>query len=506
MRRPIRLVPMLVTSLALAGALVVAGPAAPALAGTINVTTQTDQYGTDPANCSLREAMHSANIGGAFGGCSGATTGPDTIALPAGTYALTIPGTGENDNVTGDIDVASDVTLDPSGVVTIDGTTIDRVLHVGPGGILSASELTITRGRILTASGGAIIVEAGGTLTLTGVTLTDNEAQDGGALSNDGTATLANVTISGNRATRHGGGVHQGAGTATLNNVTVANNTADSNGDDVGDGGGVHVTGGTLNLANTILGDNTDGSTPANLKHPDCSGTVTSQGYNLIEDTTGCVIAGVATGNITGTDPRLSALANNGGPTPTHLPRRNSPVIDAGNPAPPGSGPAACAATDQRGVPRPQGPRCDIGSVEVEVAGPGGPVCLGVPVTISGTGAGETLTGTNRADSISARGGNDLILARRGRDTVCAGAGRDVAKGEEGPDRIAGQGDNDRGVGGPGRDRVNGNAGRDRLRGKGGNDTLRGGKGADLLDGGAGFDICRGGPGRDRFRRCEVRA
>jgi CSLREA domain-containing protein len=496
------LVRCMVAAMALGWTLVVAPPAG---ASTIPVNTFSDELNAD-GDCSLREAIRAANTDTAVDACP-AGSGADTITLPAGTYVLSLAPPGDDAAASGDLDVtsSSSVTIDPTGVVVIDAASLnDRAFHVLAGGSLTVADLTIQRGRAPAGQNGGGILNQG-TLTLTGVTLTDNEAQDGGAVSNSGTATLVNVTLSGNRATRHGGGLHQGGGTATLNNVTVAFNTADSNGDDVGDGGGVQVTAGTVSVANTILGENVDGSTPANLKHPDCSGTVTSQGYNLIEDTTGCTIAGVGTGNITGTSPRLAPLANNGGPTPTHLPRRNSPVIDAGNPAAPGSGGAACAATDQRGVPRPQGPRCDIGSVEVEVAGPGGPVCLGVPVTISGTGAGETLIGTNRADSISARGGNDLILARRGRDAVCAGAGRDVAKGEEGPDRIAGQGDNDRAVGGPGRDRVNGNAGRDRLRGKAGNDTLRGGKGADLLDGGGGFDICRGGPGRDRFRRCEVR-
>ncbi len=57
-------------------------------------------------------------------------------------------------------------------------------------------------------------------------------------------------------------------------------------------------------------------------------------------------------------DPLLGPLQDNGGFTQTHLPAPGSPAIDAGDPA-------NCSGTDQRGVPRPQGPRCDIGSVEV---------------------------------------------------------------------------------------------------------------------------------------------
>jgi hypothetical protein len=59
-------------------------------------------------------------------------------------------------------------------------------------------------------------------------------------------------------------------------------------------------------------------------------------------------------------DPEVAALADNGGPTKTMALTAGSPAIDAGDDA-------ACPATDQRGVPRPQGPHCDIGAYEVVV-------------------------------------------------------------------------------------------------------------------------------------------
>jgi len=58
------------------------------------------------------------------------------------------------------------------------------------------------------------------------------------------------------------------------------------------------------------------------------------------------------------------------GPTQTRALLRGSPAIDAGNPAPPGSGGAACEARDQGGVDRPQDgdgdgvATCDIGAFE----------------------------------------------------------------------------------------------------------------------------------------------
>jgi hypothetical protein len=51
----------------------------------------------------------------------------------------------------------------------------------------------------------------------------------------------------------------------------------------------------------------------------------------------------------------LGPLANNGGPTLTHMPQAGSPAIDQGS---------GCPAIDQRGAARPVGPACDIGAVE----------------------------------------------------------------------------------------------------------------------------------------------
>jgi uncharacterized repeat protein (TIGR01451 family) len=60
------------------------------------------------------------------------------------------------------------------------------------------------------------------------------------------------------------------------------------------------------------------------------------------------------------TDPQLQALADNGGLTPTMALPLGSPALDA-------AGPCVEPATDQRGVPRPQGAACDIGAFEREV-------------------------------------------------------------------------------------------------------------------------------------------
>jgi hypothetical protein len=87
-----------------------------------------------------------------------------------------------------------------------------------------------------------------------------------------------------------GGGIYAG-GTTHLNHSTISNNAASQS------GGGIRAVG-TTNLMNSILANNT-----ASVSGPDCNGGINSQGYNLVEDVSGCVISGDSTGNITGHKP-----------------------------------------------------------------------------------------------------------------------------------------------------------------------------------------------------------
>jgi len=162
-------------------------------------------------------------------------------------------------------------------------------------------------------------------------------------------------TISGNQATHAGAGSGDGGGIninthagdvapVTLSLCTVANNQA------AHDGGGFHIRpGANVSIRNSIVGTN---AAPAG---PDIHGAVSAD-YSLIQDTTDATITGAH--NVTGSDPQLGALADNGGPTKTQLPADTSPAIDAGDPAftPP-------PATDQRGLPRVV-VALDMGSVE----------------------------------------------------------------------------------------------------------------------------------------------
>jgi hypothetical protein len=73
-------------------------------------------------------------------------------------------------------------------------------------------------------------------------------------------------------------------------------------------------------------------------------------------------LRGDAPNVITGMDPMLGPLADNGGPTETQALAPGSPAIDAGKPGPADGRGTHCPPTDQRGVPRMG--RCDLGAYE----------------------------------------------------------------------------------------------------------------------------------------------
>jgi uncharacterized repeat protein (TIGR01451 family) len=80
-------------------------------------------------------------------------------------------------------------------------------------------------------------------------------------------------------------------------------------------------------------------------------------------------------------DAILDPLADNGGPTQTHALVTGSPAVDAAGPGCPPPN------TDQRGVSRPQGAACDIGSFELEQAPP-----TAVDLSVSKTDSPDPVT------------------------------------------------------------------------------------------------------------------
>jgi Ca2+-binding RTX toxin-like protein len=489
-RQPTR-TPSLV--LLLLGVLLVTALPASSQAADFTVTRTDDPVpdGCAPGDCSLREAVIAAS----------AALGAPTIELPPGTYLLTQVGVespaSRDLDVTGDMSIlgsgADRTIIDANGSVTnggaieIEGLSSLALSGVTAGGgsgaasgiaVRTGSSLTLSRSAVIenemTSAGAGINAGSNSTLTITDSLVAGNETTGvGGGIISTGTSSLTNVTITGNSAGIAPGGLLANAGTATLNNVTITDNLGDSNNSGGEEGGGLFQGfGAVVNLKNTIIANNRIGSGSTS---PDCAGAVVSQGHNLVEDTAGCT--GVTgPGDITGQDPALLALAGNGGPTQTHALAAGSPALDRGE---------GCAATDQRGAPRPT--PCDIGAYELVA-------CLGVLVNRVGTDGDDLLTGTDGADGFLLLDGNDQAMGAGGNDALCADDGNDVLKGEGGNDRALAGGGNDKVIGGPGRDRLRGEVGKDLLKGSGGGDNLNGGPGRDR---------CVGQGGRDKAKACE---
>ncbi len=424
-----------------------------ASAGTITVNTTADQYGSG-AQCSLREAFQTANNDVSFGGCSGAA-GADLIGIPAGTYKLTIAPAGADDISTGDLNNYQTLTLDRkgSGAVVIDANNIDRaVINDAVGADLTIRNLSIRNG--LAPDNGGGILNNVGKLKLENVTLSANRAAiDGGGLSNYYVANLVNVTISGNSAKDSGGGIFApGSSSTTLRNVTVAANTADADANGLGDGGGFSTIG-TFSTYNSLIGDNADASPLPADQDPDCaSGPDFFPRYTLIEvfKPATCLVGFNPGTNVTGQDPALGPLLDNGGPVRTHALLAASPALGAGT----GGGLDTCAPTDARGAPRTLSPPCDLGAYELVK-------CRGVAATRIGTNGADKLKGTPGRDVFLMLDGNDTATGLGGNDLACGGKGKDRLIGGKGKDTLFGEQGKDTLLGGPGKDKLVGGPGKD---------------------------------------------
>jgi len=247
-----------------------------------------------------------------------------------------------------------------STVVTVNDTLISNNTAINGGGI----------GMGLVQPGAPHLIQ----LTLNRSAVVNNQVQGtgvqqgngGGILNVNAALHLVNSTISGNTASGNpqvqfsgvGGGIANGRTglptTVTMTNTSVISNTALA-------GGGIlnALAAGTtppvVNFANSLIAGNTAlGGVPFGPSCLNQGGTLTSLGHNLDQNNT-CGFT--AAGDQVSVDPMVGALADNGGPTPTHALLDNSPAIDAADSA-------RCPATDQRGEARPVGEGCDIGAYE----------------------------------------------------------------------------------------------------------------------------------------------
>jgi CSLREA domain-containing protein len=261
----------LVLLAAVVAGLVMAGPAQ---AASLTVTTTADEVNADAA-CSLREAIVNANQDDGSGSVAcAAGSGADTIGFGSLTGTVTLTG--------GELEAsdADGLTIDGGDAITVSGNHESRVFSVAGSAQLTLRDLTVADGRVSGFGGG--IASVGGTVTVTGSTVSGNEAGYGGGIASvDATVTVTDSTLAGNRAlfslcggcrtlggniyntgtvtmsdsTITGGSAAHGAGIDTSGTMTISGSTLAANTALV-QGGGI-MNGGTLTVTNSTLSGNT---------------------------------------------------------------------------------------------------------------------------------------------------------------------------------------------------------------------------------------------------------
>ena len=182
--------------------------------------------------CTLRAAIQESN----------ASTGAHLIALPAGTYGLTLPAACSYIISTYGPIVQTTVALCLTGEITIQGAasalTIidagrnDRAAQISTTATVVLQGLTIQNAVELidygaTAGGGCINNQ--GTLSLFQTVLTGCTGSDGGGVYSTGALSVVNSSITGNSGLVEGGGIYN-LGTVLIANSVVSLNAAPDNG------------------------------------------------------------------------------------------------------------------------------------------------------------------------------------------------------------------------------------------------------------------------------------
>ncbi len=353
------------------------GPAAPPARAETRVVANTNNVGAG----SLREAIADAASGDTITFASNLSGGTIYAGSPLvldkdltiDGSALAEPVTLSGNGAVRVMEVMTDTAVTLHGLVIADGMADDDAGGTAPGyggGVYSRGTLTVIDctfsdnsaamlGGAINSTGALTVVdstfigntgiEAGaianwGALTVSGSTFSANSALAGGGIACGSPAMVTNSTFYGNTAELFGGGIAANADCAlTLSHCTFSGNAVIRP-----DYGGTITTLGVLNYTHTIV---------ANSHGRDCrlleGGTVALSVNNLVED-------GSCSATWDG-DPLLGPLADHGGPTHTMALLPGSPALNAGDAS------TCPAATDQRGVARPQGAGCDLGAYEQEL-------------------------------------------------------------------------------------------------------------------------------------------
>lgn len=362
--------------------------------GTLNVNlSRIDNSSATGGNGGNQDQNGQTN-GGAGGAAQGggAWLGAGTVTINATTFDTTAATGGHSG--TGGNGANAGGAADGGGVYSLANTTVtNSTFHLaaasgGDGGNAFGSTClgAHNAGDGGPARGGAILAD-GGSLIINTATFANNSASGGNGGNGGQTDGGLNCGMHGAGGLAYGGALTNNNGaTITLTHGTLSQNNAQAGNTGVnqggankpardaaeGTGGGIRV-GPTVTLENTIVAGNsaangTGNNASAFTPGPNVDGTVTSNGHNLLGVATEAV-GFTGTGDMTGANAMLAALADNGGPTETMEPLTGSDAIDAGV--------AAGSTLDQRGEARtvddPGVPNeatsdgTDIGAFETEV-------------------------------------------------------------------------------------------------------------------------------------------
>jgi hypothetical protein len=249
---------------------------------------------------------------------------------------------------------ASLVTIEDS---TINGNESDylgagvAIYNYGIGAEVRINRSTIANNTSVSNGGGIYVRNGTGSemdMSIEQTTISGNESVYGGGIYYDDSDALAPLTIKSstivNNVTRFAsGGIHHigsNDGISIENSVIALNTTTTSS----ASSGWVNLSGVFNSVDHSWLGDNNGYDVDGNL------------GRETLVDVTNPPTDSVTSGD--DSILMLGDLADNGGPTQTHLPQANSPLLEMGNPAT-----ADLSTTDQRGSARQVGV-LDIGAVE----------------------------------------------------------------------------------------------------------------------------------------------
>lgn len=382
-----------------------------------------------------------------------------TTALAGGGAVTFNCGEAATITLTADQPITANTTVDGGGKVTIQG----GAFVVAPGATLTVNKLTLSsspRAAIVNNGGtvtinasrflsntnpsdGGAIVNQNGALTINSSAFENNRGTNGGAIVSTGSAvvmiddsdfvdnqavlgnggaisltaqsglvTISKTTFFSNEAGNQVSGAGGALALGVNSQVTFVNSTLVGNHAAGGESGGGHalylMDGALVTATNTTVAfhlfDRGAASTNvaiwaeptaqvalANslLHDSECFGPAVDNGHNVASfAANGCNISNVSNTSL------LDFYNTNGGRHITYQPRKGGPAQDQIDSA-------LCPATDQRGISRPQGAKCDIGAIEY--AEPTISSVAPVKAQVRSNGMTLTVNGQNLLDGMIVR-------------------------------------------------------------------------------------------------------